>query len=874
MTVENTNNTISYTGNGSVDTFAYNFLTYSADHLFIYFDAVLQSSGFTITGVGDDNGGNVVFSSPPDSGVTIRIDRTVPDTQLLEYQEYGPFPAKANERGLDLVTMAVQQNARDIGRGYDRLNEAKMDKQPLAIEANIVVFDSEGNAKDSGVNIDNSGVITDLNKVIPFNTLDEAVNETSPLKIFNGAALNLKERSTGNGGGSMWDVVLTSSVVPNGFDVVQSAVMPTLSLKLRVNKIAADLDSFGVVGDCTDNGVGTDNTENIRAAMEYGRINAPVNFVAKGRAYKTRDFKIPVGVTIEGNGLGSWDLPSHGYDREFDGGTTFVIFGSCDNPIQVRGITDMSVCGGEVANPDTETVNDASYKLLNLMNSDATSNEAATPKNLKVGVLIEDQNYGAALRNIRVMLNNDGIDGYNDSLSTSLGDDWDIGILSINSKFTDNYRVQCVGYWRMAAMMQVSTSNGSVPRNGAIFNSHRACYYMGYKGLSVRGNDVYRITALTSTTVEIPWTSSNPFEHSGGAFVLGGKEVVYSSITVAGDKLTFSGLDTDPTTVTSLGNELAYGANIGIPSFNVDEQTCITDLQHTSRVAAHYLGFSAPSEALEVSGFPIRDIEIQAHIFSTDVVAHLHDCQHIDLPNSFVEATGWKKSSVGAFEPQGARFICSIGLDGNYPAGKTDSLNYPHSAEWNAFVDFAPMERSASSGRYTSDKSTGLFKPSLVRFLPKGPYTSDLPLRAYNGYNTLATKNGGLRVVKDSPFVPFAEFNDSIGELYLSPKGFGGLQIDQQNSGQDPRVRLTTQTNSTVVDLLIDDSSGQEAQLRRNGQVILSLTVASITTVTTLPEGLVSAPVGSIALNINGGTGSTFFVKESGGDGNTGWAAK
>jgi hypothetical protein len=153
MTVENTNNTISYTGNGSVDTFAYNFLTYSESHIFIYFDDVLQSIGYTVEDVGDEGGGNIVFDAPPDTGVIIRIDRTVPDTQLIEYQEYGPFPAKANERGLDLLTMAVQQNAREIGRDSERIDVAKMDKQPIADTDNIIIFDSEGNSKDSGKKI-------------------------------------------------------------------------------------------------------------------------------------------------------------------------------------------------------------------------------------------------------------------------------------------------------------------------------------------------------------------------------------------------------------------------------------------------------------------------------------------------------------------------------------------------------------------------------------------------------------------------------------------------------------------------------------------------------------------------------------------------
>ena len=146
MTVETTNSTISYTGNNSVTTFAYNFLTYSEDHLFIYLDDVEQTSGFSAEGIGDDSGGDIIFNVAPGNGVEIRIDRTVPETQLIEYQEYGPFKAKTNERGLDLGVMIGQQNARDTERNSSK----KMDKQPLSTENNIIIFDDEGNSKDSG----------------------------------------------------------------------------------------------------------------------------------------------------------------------------------------------------------------------------------------------------------------------------------------------------------------------------------------------------------------------------------------------------------------------------------------------------------------------------------------------------------------------------------------------------------------------------------------------------------------------------------------------------------------------------------------------------------------------------------------------------
>lgn len=40
------------------------------------------------------------------------------------------------------------------------------------------------------------------------------------------------------------------------------------------------------------------------------------------------------------------------------------------------------------------------------------------------------------------------------------------------------------------------------------------------------------------------------------------------------------------------------------------------------------------------------------------------------------------------------------------------------------------------------------------------------------------------------------------------------------------------------------------------------------------PESVITAPVGTLYLRTDGGAGSTLYVKESDGTGNTGWAAK
>jgi len=287
MTVETTNSTISYTGNNSVTTFAYNFLTYSEDHLFIYLDDVEQTSGFSIDGVGDESGGSVIFDVAPGNGVEIRIDRTVPETQLIEYQDYGPFKAKTNERGLDLGVMIAQQNAREIGRDSSK----KMDKRTAAPENNVVIFDDEGNSKDSGATIDSINV-TATDRVVPFGTLNEAVNESNPLKAFNGALAYLEERTSGNGGGGHWSFVLASTVTPNTFNVVQCVGVPTLALVLK-QEAEEDPRRWGAL---------FDNSTDIGTTINFMLLNGVVTSLPNDPAAIETTVNIQTNSTIIFNG--------------------------------------------------------------------------------------------------------------------------------------------------------------------------------------------------------------------------------------------------------------------------------------------------------------------------------------------------------------------------------------------------------------------------------------------------------------------------------------------------------------------------------------------------------------------------------------------
>lgn len=98
------------------------------------------------------------------------------------------------------------------------------------------------------------------NTQLSFDNLASALANTS-LKV--GYSIQLKERTTGNGGGGLWDVVLASSVTLNTFNVVQCTGVASLALVLRTDVI--DVKQFGAVGNGS-----VDDTAAIQAAIDYG----------------------------------------------------------------------------------------------------------------------------------------------------------------------------------------------------------------------------------------------------------------------------------------------------------------------------------------------------------------------------------------------------------------------------------------------------------------------------------------------------------------------------------------------------------------------------------------------------------------------------
>lgn len=119
MTVPAQDTRVTYTASGSSDTFAYPFRILSSADLLVYIDDVLQvlTTDYTVTGADEEDGGNVVFVTPPVADSSVIIMRDMDYGRIVfDYQNAGSFRADTVNRDLDSLAMQIQQLAEKISR--------------------------------------------------------------------------------------------------------------------------------------------------------------------------------------------------------------------------------------------------------------------------------------------------------------------------------------------------------------------------------------------------------------------------------------------------------------------------------------------------------------------------------------------------------------------------------------------------------------------------------------------------------------------------------------------------------------------------------------------------------------------------------------
>lgn len=116
--------TIQYIAGGATTVFSFPYLFLANSHLRVVetnlttgVETVKEiTTHYTVTGAGEDAGGDVTFLVAPTAGRRITITRVVPKTQETDYEENGDFASEDHEEALDKLTMIDQQMQRELDR--------------------------------------------------------------------------------------------------------------------------------------------------------------------------------------------------------------------------------------------------------------------------------------------------------------------------------------------------------------------------------------------------------------------------------------------------------------------------------------------------------------------------------------------------------------------------------------------------------------------------------------------------------------------------------------------------------------------------------------------------------------------------------------
>jgi hypothetical protein len=367
----------------------------------------------------------------------------------------------------------------------------------------------------------------------------------------------------------------------------------------------------------------TDSSDAVINAIQWALDNgASVVWLRAGRYKMTKDFIIPPGITLLGDGIDYWDAYRPDPERllkAWDKGTHLVFTGT--------GTKNKTCLNLHNARP-TKTVGGVPYPFTDFTNNDSVGGAPATAKPFSVAVTVQR---GAQLKNLRVMVSKNGIDGYNDAASLTLGDDWDVGVWVYDSSDAVVDNVQSVGYWRMAGWL-VTENDGSYTLKG---NPERTKFHkllgQGRRGIIQRNSPQIDVVSNTTTTVTCKYNSSwtltaqNQFTISGSS-----SKYTFTGYSVAGNEITLTGVT--PTLPAELGVIRApnQGNNF---SGSVFTDCVFCALDHTSGTKSADLGIGEAG-AFEIDGYPMRNLKFINTKFQT-VFDRLNgiwgDCRDVKL---------------------------------------------------------------------------------------------------------------------------------------------------------------------------------------------------------------------------------------------------
>ena len=389
---------------------------------------------------------------------------------------------------------------------------------------------------------------------------------------------------------------------------------------------------------------------------------------------------------------------------------TFLAYGTGQKTRSVLGVTDGRASGGVTeANPDQRFILDSNYKLSGYYDDNADPI-------LVSALFYGEYTSGIVFDNVMIALNFNGMDGYKNK-TPGWGDDWDMGVYLNNCRYCTFRNTNIIGYWRKAGLMIRSGVLDVEPEYvasgvyaGAEENKFYNCVFQGWKSVSLRSIDMYKVLAVTSTYVEIPYSPSHPFKNHlrirQGEF--SGNFMTATSVSKVGDRLRFITVGS-PIGKFVVGDVLAPAYHGNGVAGSVFQHCRMHGMNHTSLYTVSDTWHSSPMEpsaCLEISGTRIRGMRFEGCKLQTieDIGVHLHQCiDTIFLPNSRFEGS------------PDARGVSGI-------RGLTTNILYPHFVRESYRVQIQ-MEQSGIDFRpYVSEipakfpTAANLWNPTLFGF--------------------------------------------------------------------------------------------------------------------------------------------------------------
>jgi hypothetical protein len=149
----------SYTGNGVATVFAYSFRILASADLKVIVGGVTKvlTTDYTVSGVGDANGGNVTFVAAPANLAAITIERARAYKRDTDYQRSGSFDEETVDADFDATVMLIQQVEAITKRSF---------KAPVDVVTDQVLTSADWTARaGKALGFSGAGVLTLLSQL-------------------------------------------------------------------------------------------------------------------------------------------------------------------------------------------------------------------------------------------------------------------------------------------------------------------------------------------------------------------------------------------------------------------------------------------------------------------------------------------------------------------------------------------------------------------------------------------------------------------------------------------------------------------------------------------------------------------------------------